>query len=185
MEGDIVMYHTTYIGLHTCRDILKATQFIGSSSNCLGYDPSDHKVVGGSESKEPQKVQEMKSDQVVKEETVVSDLSADADNVSSMEDSINLWSGLEALDSYMPASMVSPRRGACDDDHHHHGDHHHHQGHDVDCTTMYSRNATSTTTPAVTATSTSINAHDMDFVLECLDFQTGNHFHFDETVQFF
>lgn len=155
------MYHTTYIGHHTCRDILKAPQFIGSSYP--GYDSNN---MVGSESKIPEEVQEMKPE-LIKEETVVSDLTSD--NVSSM-DSINLWSGLEALDSFMPAMVT--QRGGSDD----HGN----QDQNVD-STMYSRNATTTTT----ATTASHNT-DMDFVLGCLDFEGDDQFQFDESpFQFF
>lgn len=161
MKENPIMYHTTYIGHHTCRDILKAPQFIGSSYP--GYDSNN---MVGSESKIPEEVQEMKPE-LIKEETVVSDLTSD--NVSSM-DSINLWSGLEALDSFMPAMVT--QRGGSDD----HGN----QDQNVD-STMYSRNATTTTT----ATTASHNT-DMDFVLGCLDFEGDDQFQFDESpFQFF
>ncbi|KAJ9684050.1 hypothetical protein PVL29_016509 [Vitis rotundifolia] len=161
MKENPILYHTTYIGHHTCRDILKAPQFIGGSYP--GYDSNN---MVGSESKIPEEVQEMKPE-LMKEETVVSDLTAD--NVSSF-DSINLWSGLEALDSSVPA-MVTPRGGS---------DTHGNQDQDVD-STMYSRNATTTTT----ATTASHNT-DMDFVLGCLDFEGGDQFQFDESpFQFF
>ena len=109
MEGDIIQYHTTYIGHHTCRDINipKIPQFIIGGSCLISYDPID-KV--GSESKVQEKKPEVvKEEEEEEEETVVSD-DVSADNVSSL-DSINLWSGLGALDSYMPV-MVSPRRGS-------------------------------------------------------------------------
>lgn len=148
MEGNPIKYHTTYIGRHTCTDILKAPQII------RGYN-SNYEV--GSESKIPEEIQEMKPDFTIKQETGVSNLTAD--NVSSL-DSVDLWSGLEGLEcSSMSAFMVPPRGGSESD----------HGGPDADYT-VYSRNATCSTKT------------DMDFAVGCLDLiNCDDQFPFDES----
>ncbi|CAK7339996.1 unnamed protein product [Dovyalis caffra] len=158
MEENPDMYHTTYIGHHTCRDILKAPQMITDSDPWESYnynnivtshskipkyekEEEEHHPFIGSSSKEPKiKQEESKED-------APSDLTGDVSSLDSI-----VWKDLipfeESVDE--PTMILRPDCGVVVD-----------SVHAYSCTEVTSQSL------------------DMDFFVRSIDFDCD--FHFDES----